>query len=78
LNYTGIIIYEAMQEFFNEGKMPQFLRASKLILSSKSDNATLTLDFRLISYCKVLYKCITKVICGIMEAIPPCVINQSQ
>lgn len=55
----GEDIIEAVQQFFENGKLLKELNCTTLTLIPKVDSPTSVMDFRPIACCNVLYKCIT-------------------
>lgn len=56
-------------DFFRGRKLLNELNTIVITLIPKSKCPSNVSDFRLISCCNVLYKCITKIICGILRRI---------
>lgn len=75
---TGAMVCDAIQEFFDTGEMQKFMSATKLVILPKIAHPQAGTDFRPISCCNILYKCITKMLCSKIKAILPSLINQSQ
>jgi len=74
---TGPMVCEAIKEFFNTGFMPRFMSATKLVILPKITHPQAITDFRPISCCNVLYKCISKMLCARIKGVLPHLINQS-
>ena len=60
---TGGLVKNAVRHFLITSKMPSFLGKTKLILLPKVPSPTYAKDFRPISCCNVVYKCIAKLLC---------------
>jgi len=58
--------------------MPSFLSTAKLILIPKTSSPQTAADFRPISCCNVVYKCISKLLCSRLKSILPDIISHSQ
>ncbi|CAN1159647.1 LINE-1 retrotransposable element ORF2 protein [Linum perenne] len=68
----------AVQNFFDKGDLPHQVNATTLTLIPKVLNADEFKNFRPISCCNVLYKCITKLIATRIGRILPQIISPSQ
>ncbi|CAN1154621.1 Transposon TX1 uncharacterized 149 kDa protein [Linum perenne] len=68
----------AIQSFVDKGELPHQVNATTLALIPKVLNADDFKNFRPISCCNVLYKCITKVIATRIGRILPKLISPSQ
>ncbi|KAJ8445791.1 hypothetical protein Cgig2_027872 [Carnegiea gigantea] len=77
-NTSGPLVIAAVQEFFKTEKMPRYLSNTKLILIPKTASPQTATDFRPISCCNVVYKCISKLLCSRLKNILPGIISQSQ
>jgi len=75
---TGPMVCEAVKEFFRTGYMPRYLSATKLIILPKVLHPQTATEFRPISCCNVLYKCISKLICLRLKEVLPHLIDPSQ
>ncbi|CAN1835217.1 Transposon TX1 uncharacterized 149 kDa protein [Linum perenne] len=64
--------------FFETSSMPRKVNATTLALIPKVPNASSMAQFRPISCCNVVYKCITKVLANRIGGILPLVISNSQ
>lgn len=75
---NGNDIVAAMQEFFRTGKLLKQWNATALSLLPKNIGAYKIVDFRLISFCNVVYKVISKIIARRMQILLPLMISSSQ
>lgn len=75
---TGPMIAEVIHRFLTTGTMPSFLSATKLVILPKVPHPIAATDFRPISCCNVIYKCISKLFCSRIKRVLPHIINQSQ
>ena len=55
-----------------------FLGETKLVLLPKTPNPTHAKEFRQISCCNVIYKCIAKLLCVRLKEVLPHLIHQNQ
>ena len=67
-----------MKYFFELFTLPRCVNATRIALVPKVENHVTMNDFRPISYCNVMYKCISKVIVSRLQLILPDVIRPSQ
>ncbi|KAH0704370.1 hypothetical protein KY285_018648 [Solanum tuberosum] len=75
-NIVGKDITEAVLEFFQNGKLLRQLNSTNVALIPKVDSPELASQYRPISCCNVVYKCISKMICSrLKEAISHIVAN---
>ena len=75
---TSPLLCLAIQNFFQIGSLPSHLSETKLIVLPKVDHPQSVTEFRPISCCNVLYKCISKLLCQRIKAILHIIIHQSQ
>ena len=75
---VGELVCSAALEFFRTGYMPQFMSSTKLVILQKVQNPQTASDFRPISCCSVLYKCIAKMLCIRLKEVLPSIIDPSQ
>ncbi|XP_031288180.1 uncharacterized protein LOC116146875 [Pistacia vera] len=68
---------DAVRYFFVTNEMPRCVNATKIALVPKVDNPSRMTDFKPISCCNVLYKCVTKVIVNQFKVVLPVVIGSS-
>ena len=71
-------VYEAVQEFFSKGTMLKQWNETRLLLIPKVVPPITVADFRPISCCNVLYKCISKLLCSRLNEVLPKLVNPSQ
>ncbi|XP_056697506.1 uncharacterized protein [Spinacia oleracea] len=75
---VGYDVVEAVQDFFNNGKLLENLNATSITLIPKTNCPATVMDFRPISCCHVIYKCITKFLCSRLQPVLPNVISKNQ
>jgi len=75
---VGDYICNAVQDFFRIGIMLDYVSATKPVVLPKVPNPQFTTKFRPISYCNVLYKCISKLICTRINETLPSIISHNQ
>ncbi|KAL2925764.1 hypothetical protein RDABS01_001819 [Bienertia sinuspersici] len=75
---VGESIEEAMLDVLNSGKLLKELNHTLLSLIPKSSCPTSVTEFRPISCCNTLYKCITKVLCSRLKIVLPSLISLNQ
>ncbi|XP_021858047.2 uncharacterized protein [Spinacia oleracea] len=71
-------VVDAVLDVLNHGKFLKELNHTVIALIPKTKCPQNVSDFRPISYCNTLYKCITKVICGRLRLILPDLILGNQ
>ena len=74
----GPLVCNAIQEFFEKGSLPSFYGKTKLILLPKIPNPVKPSDFKPISCCNIIYKCITKLLCLRLKEVLPHIIDAGQ
>jgi hypothetical protein len=74
----GADFMRAVQFFFEHSIMPRCINATRISLVPKIENPACMEDFRPISCCNVLYKCISKILVSRLKIILPDVISPSQ
>ena len=75
---TGALVCNAIQNFFLTGHMPHFLGETKLVLIPKVLNPTQAKEFRPITCCTVIYKCVAKLLCAKLKSVLPHLIHHNQ
>ncbi|XP_010687418.1 uncharacterized protein LOC104901528 [Beta vulgaris subsp. vulgaris] len=75
---VGHDIIEAVKEFFSSGKLLREVNNAVITLIPKVKCPGNVTEFRPISCCNVIYKCITKVMCAKMKNILPDIITANQ
>ena len=75
---TGPLVCSAVQHFFRTSHLPPEIGRTKLCLIPKVSSPTQAKDFRPISCCSVIYKCITKLLCARLKTVLPHLIHPSQ
>lgn len=61
----------AINEFFTSCNLPKVFSAAIMVLIPKNDNPSNACDFRPISYCSTIYKCVAKLICNRLNSVLP-------
>ncbi|XP_062075434.1 uncharacterized protein LOC133779496 [Humulus lupulus] len=74
----GKEISKAVLEFFDSGIIPKAMNSTILTLIPKMDHPKTAADFRPITCCTTLYKCISKMLCYRVSGILPKLVNQNQ
>ncbi|KAJ6984024.1 hypothetical protein NC653_022289 [Populus alba x Populus x berolinensis] len=74
----GADFTEAVRFFFSHNSMPRCVNATRIALVPKIENPACMNDYRPISCCNVMYKCISKIIVGRLKAALTDVISPSQ
>src|SRR6516165_3910674 len=74
----GLDIISAVRHFFATNELPRCVSATRITLVPKVESPLSMSDFRPISCCNVLYKCISKVIVNRFKEVIPGVIGSSQ
>ncbi|CAN1193130.1 LINE-1 retrotransposable element ORF2 protein [Linum perenne] len=74
----GPDIITGVQEFFCSGTMPPQVNSTNITLVPKVHNAVEMKNFRPISCCNIIYKCITKIMANRLSIILPKIISSSQ
>lgn len=77
-NTVGAEIVVAVKDFFRTGKMLDNLNATSITLIPKVDCPKTVMDYRPISCCHVIYKCITKILCARLKKVLPSIIAENQ
>lgn len=75
---VGPLVLNAVQEFFQTGKMLKQCNATSLVLLPKVQNLNNASEFRAISCCNVIYKCISKHISNSLKVVLSELVNPSQ
>ncbi|KAG7587002.1 Reverse transcriptase domain [Arabidopsis thaliana x Arabidopsis arenosa] len=75
---VGPEFVDAVLEFFRTGSILKQWNATTIILIPKIPNASSTSDFRPISLCNTVYKVISKLLAGRLQALLPHVISKAQ
>lgn len=74
----GAEFLAAIKYFFDHTTLPRCVNATRIALVPKVENPTCMDDYRPISCCNVMYKCISKIMVARLKTILPEVIGPSQ
>lgn len=77
-NIVGKETSDAVLFFFATGQLPRSVNSSAIVLIPKVSNATHMSQFRPISCCNAIYKCIGKMIASRMSSVMPSLISLNQ
>ena len=77
-NSTGEEIISGIQYFFRTGRLLKELNATAISLVPKVANPSTLSDFRPISCCSTIYKCISKVLANRVKRVLPSLIDKAQ
>lgn len=75
---VGNLFCEAVMDFFTTSVLHKGANNTAITLVPKIKNPTKMTDFRPISLCSVVYKCITKILASRMSAVLPSIVDLSQ
>ena len=75
---TGPLVCQAIAQFFHTASIPSFFGKTKLVLLPKVPNLSMAQDFRPISCCSVICKCIAKLLYSRLKTVLPHLIHQNQ
>ena len=75
---TGPSIINAIREFFQNGEILKEANTALIALIPKVPNSSKMGDFRPISCCNTIYKCISKIIASRLQLILPDMVDQAQ
>ena len=76
--FTGPLVVQAIQEFFTSGEILTESNATIIALIPKVPNPSTVGDFRPISCCNTIYKCISKIISKRLQLILPDLVDRAQ
>ena len=76
-NLTGTLVTQAIKEFFITGEILAESNTTLIALIPKVPNPSSMGDFRPISCCKTIYKCISRIISKRLQAILPDHVNKA-
>lgn len=71
-------VCNAVRHYFKTGNMPQSYNCTNIALIPKIKNATRVADYRPISCCNTIYKCISKIIASRLKVVLPSIISKNQ
>ncbi|GAA0172221.1 hypothetical protein LIER_26086 [Lithospermum erythrorhizon] len=77
-NVVGKEVVAPVKYFFATGVMPRTMNATTISIIPKKKYPVTMKDYRPISYCNVLYKCITKIMADRMKEVLPDIISDNQ
>ena len=75
---VGADVLSAIRSFFCSGKLLKQVNATAISLIPKIPNPSQVKDFRPISCCNTIYKCIAKIIANRIKVVLPSVISENQ
>ena len=75
---VGEDVINAVSSFFQTRRMLKEMNATSISLIPKVANPTRLTDFRLISCCNTVYKCIAKILAGRIEVVLPSLVGPYQ
>lgn len=75
---TSSSIEEAIQHFFQSGKMTTQVNSTSIALIPKQENSDRMRQFRPISCCDTVYKCLSKVLANRLRAVLPSPVSKNQ
>ncbi|KAL8122725.1 hypothetical protein AgCh_010922 [Apium graveolens] len=75
---TGTDFCDSIKSFFDTGFLPSGVNSTLISLIPKVSSPTKMVDFRPISLCTVMYKCISKILASRLKLIMPLVIDIAQ
>lgn len=68
----------AVNEFFTTCKLPKNFSSTLFVLIPKNEYPSSAKDYRSITCCSTLYKCISKLICSRLNEALPIIVNENQ
>jgi len=77
-NQIGPLVCRVVNQFFKTGNLPRHFGETKLLVLPKVPRPKNAMEFRPISYCNVLYKGISKLLCLRLKQVLPHLIDPSQ
>ena len=77
-NTVGPLVLKAIKEFFNTGEILKESNSTIITLIPKVPNPSAMTEFRPISCCNTIYKCISKLIANRLQTVLPLLIGESQ
>jgi hypothetical protein len=72
------LVLRAVKSFFESGRLLREVNSTAISLIPKVPNPTLLKDFRPISCCNTIYKCIAKILANRMKIVLPCLVGKFQ
>lgn len=75
---VGKDVVREVKKFFNEGRLPEKLNDTLLVLIPKKKNPKSMVDLRPIALCNVLYKIIGKVLTNRLKKLLPVLVSENQ
>ena len=77
-NIVGDDVVRAVSHFFHMRRMLPAFNATSVALIPKSKNPSSIKDFRPISCCSIVYKCITKIMANKLKMFMPMLVSPNQ
>lgn len=77
-NILGVDVRKGILYFFNTLHLPRIINSSAIALVPKSQPTIKLGDYRPLSCCNVLYKCITKMLTARLKMVIPAIVSSCQ
>lgn len=77
-NIVGSLVCAAVKSFFRSGRILREMNVTAISLIPKVPNPTMLKDFRPISCCNTIYKCIAKILANRLKVVIPHLVGKQQ